>query len=225
MQTNEIKSPRHLHQPFSLMNASPPSPAQVIQALTAGNARFREARSIHPHATAARLHELPQGQHPHAAVLSCSDSRVAVELLFDSGFGDLFVIRNAGNTCTPGSLASVEYAVEALNVPLVLVMGHSGCGAVGAACTPGHHLTPSLIEHVGHIHKDLEQAGLQFNDAADRNRAYGLNAELAARELIRSSALIQERLQQGQLEVHAACFELESLEVRWLGPQSVAASD
>lgn len=204
------------------MNASPPNAAQVIEELRAGNARFREARSIHPHATAARLHDLPQGQHPNAAVLSCSDSRVPVELLFDSGFGDLFVIRNAGNTCTAGSLASVEYAVEALNVPLLLVMGHSGCGAVGAACTPSHQLTPSLMSYVGHIHRDLERAGLRFDEASDRERACGLNAQLAAQELIRASDLLQERLQQGLIEVHAACFELESLEVRWLGPQGVA---
>lgn len=204
------------------MNASPPNAAQVIEELRAGNARFREAHSIHPHATAARLHDLPQGQHPNAAVLSCSDSRVPVELLFDSGFGDLFVIRNAGNTCTAGSLASVEYAVEALNVPLLLVMGHSGCGAVGAACTPSHQLTPSLMSYVGHIHRDLERAGLRFDDASDRERACGLNAQLAARELIRASELLQERLKQGQLEVHAACFELENLEVRWLGPLGVA---
>lgn len=203
-------------------NASRPNAAEVIQELSNGNARFREGHSIHPHATAARLHDLPQGQHPNAAVLSCSDSRVPVELLFDSGFGDLFVIRNAGNTCTAGSLASVEYAVEALNVPLVLVMGHSGCGAVGAACTPSHQLTPSLMEHVGHIHRDLEQAGLCFSDAAERQRAYGLNAELAAQELIRSSELMQQRLQQGELQVHAACFELENLEVKWLGPQRLA---
>lgn len=112
------------------------TPAEVIQALQEGNERFRQARSIHPHASQARLHELEAGQTPQAAVLTCSDSRVAVELLFDSGFGDLFVIRNAGNASTPGSLASVEYAVEALNVPVVVVMSHAGCGAVGAACSP-----------------------------------------------------------------------------------------
>lgn len=204
------------------MNTSPSNAAQIIQKLKAGNERFRKAHSIHPHATAARLHELPQGQHPDAAVLSCSDSRVAVELLFDSGFGDLFVVRNAGNTCTAGSLASVEYAVEALNVPLVVVMGHTGCGAVGAACTPAHQLTPSLMSLVGHIHNGLDQAGLQFDDAADCCRAYDLNAQLAAHELVRSSDLIQERLKQGQLEVHAACFELQTLAVKWLGPQGAA---
>lgn len=72
---------------------SPATPSEVIQALQQGNERFREARSIHPHASQARLHELEAGQTPHAAVLTCSDSRVAVELLFDSGFGDLKEVR------------------------------------------------------------------------------------------------------------------------------------
>ena len=195
------------------------SAAQVIRALQAGNERFRQARSIHPHATEARLHDLESGQAPQAAVLSCSDSRVAVELLFDSGFGDLFVIRNAGNSSTAGTLASVEYAVNELQVPLVVVMSHSGCGAVGAACAPEHLLTPTLLDHVGHIRQGLERGGLSFTPSVDLARAYDLHARMTARELINTSALLQERLRSGQLEVHAACFELRGLEVRWLGAQ------
>lgn len=201
---------------------SNPSPAQVIDALREGNERFRQARSIHPHATEARLHELERGQAPLAAVLSCSDSRVAVELLFDAGFGDLFVIRNAGNASTPGSLASVEYAVQELQVKVVVVMSHSGCGAVGAACVPEHLLTPTLLDHVGHIRQGLQRGGLPFEPAVDLNLAYALHARITARELIDASPLLQERLQSGQLQIHAACFELTTLEVRWLGAQGGA---
>ncbi|MFM8525396.1 MAG: carbonic anhydrase [Cyanobacteriota bacterium] len=198
------------------------SPAQVIRELKQGNERFRQARSIHPHATEARLHELESGQAPQAAVLSCSDSRVAVELLFDSGFGDLFVIRNAGNSSTPGTLASVEYAVKELQVPVVVVMSHSGCGAVGAACAPQHLLTPTLLDHVGHIREGLQRGGLAFAPAVDLERAYDLHARITARELINTSTLLRERLRSGRLEIHAACFELVSLEVRWLGAQDGA---
>ena len=198
------------------------TPAKVIHELKAGHERFRQARSIHPHATEARLHELEQGQAPHAAVLSCSDSRVAVELIFDSGFGDLFVIRNAGNSSTPGSLASVEYAVEALQVPLVLVMSHSGCGAVGAACKPEHLLTPTLMDHVGHIRNGLKGAGLPFEPQVDLTHAYGLHARVTAHELINSSALLRNQIDNGRLEVHAACFELHSLEINWLGAEHEA---
>jgi carbonic anhydrase len=202
-------------------NASP-TPARVISELKAGHQRFRQANSLHPHATQARLHELEHGQAPHAAILTCSDSRVAVELIFDSGFGDLFVIRNAGNSSTPGTLASVEYAVEALQVPLVLVMSHSGCGAVGAACMPEHLLTPSLIDHVGHIRTGLKGAGLPFEPEVDLAHAYGLHAQITARELINSSALLRQQLESGQLEVHAACFELHTLDINWLGAQHAA---
>ena len=195
------------------------SPAQVIQELQAGHQRFRQGQSIHPHATQARLHELEQGQSPHTALLACSDSRVAVELIFDSGFGDLFVMRNAGNSSTPGSLASVEYAVEALQVPLVLVMSHSGCGAVGAACSPEHLLTPTLMQHVGHIRTGLKGAGLAFEPQVDLAEAYNLHAHVTAQELINSSALLRERISSGQLEVHAACFSLHNLTVNWLGAQ------
>lgn len=201
---------------------SPATPAAVIQALQQGNERFREARSIHPHASQARLHELETGQTPQAAVLTCSDSRVAVELLFDSGFGDLFVIRNAGNASTPGSLASVEYAVEALNVPVVVVMSHSGCGAVGAACSPEHLLTPTLMDHVGHIRNGLKAGGLAFIPPVDLSAAYNLHSKITARELINTSALLRERIQSGQLEVHAACFELHTLAVTWLGVETGA---
>ena len=202
--------------------ASAPTPAQVIRELQAGHQRFQQAESVHPHATESRLHELEQGQAPHAAVLACSDSRVAVELIFDSGFGDLFVIRNAGNSSTPGSLASVEYAVEVLQVPVVLVMSHSGCGAVGAACTPQHLLTPTLMDHVGHIRSGLKAGGLTFEPAADLVHAYPLHAEVTARELINSSVLLRERIHNGQLEVHAACFELHDMAINWLGAQRSA---
>ena len=195
------------------------TPSEVIQALQQGNERFREARSIHPHASQARLHEMEAGQMPQAAVLTCSDSRVAVELLFDSGFGDLFVIRNAGNASTPGSLASVEYAVEALNVPVVVVMSHSGCGAVGAACSPEHLLTPTLMDHVGHIRNGLKAAGLALVPPVDLPAAYTIHSQITAQELINTSPLLRERIQGGQLEVHAACFELHTLEVTWLGAQ------
>jgi carbonic anhydrase len=205
--------------PLRVSSTASPTPAQVISELKAGHERFKQANSIHPHASEARLHELEQGQAPYAAVLTCSDSRVAVELIFDSGFGDLFVIRNAGNSATPGTLASVEYAVEALQVPLVLVMSHSGCGAVGAACRPEHLLTPTLMDHVGHIRNGLKGAGLPFEPQVDLTQAYGLHAQITARELINSSALLRQRLSSGQLEVHAACFELHNLGINWLGSQ------
>ncbi|MEH0147173.1 carbonic anhydrase [Corynebacterium sp. Q4381] len=109
------------------------NPQEVWEALLAGNTRFVEGAVTSPHRDPARLNEIVSGQAPVAAVIACSDSRVPVELLFDAGFGDIFVIRTAGGCVDSTVAASVEYAVEGLGVPLVVVLSHESCGAIGAA--------------------------------------------------------------------------------------------
>ncbi|KQB83168.1 carbonic anhydrase [Corynebacterium oculi] len=109
------------------------SPQSVWEALQAGNKRFCAAQEKNPHRDDHRRETLRTGQNPAAVVLACSDSRVPVELIFDVGFGDLFVIRTAGEITDPAVLASLEYAVDGLGVPLIVVMGHESCGAVAAA--------------------------------------------------------------------------------------------
>lgn len=109
----------------------------ALQKLKEGNKRFAQYHMKHPDEYKLRRKELVKGQHPFAAVLSCSDSRVPTEIIFDQGLGDLFVIRNAGNVLDEHILGSIEYAVEHLGVNLVVVMGHESCGAVGAAMKAG----------------------------------------------------------------------------------------
>ena len=111
----------------------PKDAAEAGQRLAAGNKRFVAGESIHPRATKEWRQRLTKQQKPFAAVLGCSDSRVPAELVFDQGFGNLFVIRVAGNVFAPDGLGSLEYAWLHLKVPLVLVLGHEGCGAVAAA--------------------------------------------------------------------------------------------
>ncbi|MDD2837205.1 MAG: carbonic anhydrase, partial [Methanothrix sp.] len=108
------------------------SSEQALQMLMEGNARFVSGNVIHPDQTADRRSELVSGQHPFAIVVGCSDSRVPPEVVFDQGLGDIFVIRTAGQVMDKVTLASIEYAVEHLNVPLILVLGHDSCGAVTA---------------------------------------------------------------------------------------------
>ena len=184
-----------------------------LEQLDAGHQRFLKGQSEHPHATSERLKHLVQGQHPIAAILSCADSRVPVELLFDAGFGDLFVVRNAGNTCTSATIASLEYGIQALGVPLVLVMGHEGCGAVTAACQPHGTLTPELHELVLTIRQGLEEATV----SADLPSAFRQNPIQSARHLVRGSALIRERIASGQLLGEAAYYTLCRGEIEWLG--------
>ncbi|MEU3750028.1 MULTISPECIES: carbonic anhydrase [Streptomyces] len=109
------------------------SPTVAFDALLAGNRRFVEGRPAHPNQDAARRTELAPGQDPFAVILGCSDSRLAAEIIFDQGLGDLFVVRTAGHVVGPEVLGSVEYATTVLGARLVVVLGHDSCGAVAAA--------------------------------------------------------------------------------------------
>ena len=121
-----------------------------LQALKEGNARFVSGKSSRKENYSTDREQLADGQHPFAVVLCCSDSRVAPEILFDQGLGDLFVIRNAGNVVDEDVLGSIEYAVEHLHSKLVVVLGHSSCGAVTATCQggdlPGHVM--AIVERI-----------------------------------------------------------------------------
>ncbi|MGI9591456.1 MAG: carbonic anhydrase [Myxococcota bacterium] len=114
-------------------DAMPKDGNEALQWLLEGNARFAEDRTQHLHEGLRRRAQLVEGQHPAAVVLGCADSRVPPELVFDAGLGDLFVVRVAGNLADDDEAGSIEYAVDHLDVPLVLVLGHEGCGAVTAA--------------------------------------------------------------------------------------------
>jgi carbonic anhydrase len=103
-----------------------------IEKLIAGNKRFLEEKTIHPHQNKKSVLENQNEQHPFAVIVTCSDSRVAPEILFDQGIGDLFVIRNAGNLISDIDMGSIEYAVEHLDVKLIVVLGHTECGAIKA---------------------------------------------------------------------------------------------
>lgn len=116
--------------------AKGPTPDQALHRLIEGNARFTAGKAGHPNQDTARRAALASGQTPFAAIVGCSDSRVSPELVFDQGLGDLFVVRVAGNVVDADVAGSVEYAVEHLHTPLVLVLGHQKCGAVIAALLP-----------------------------------------------------------------------------------------
>lgn len=108
-------------------------PDAALQKLMAGNQRFVKHQAQYPDQTPARLREVAQAQHPFASILSCADSRVPAEIVFDQGIGDIFDVRIAGNIAIPEAIGSIEYAVTLLNTPLLMVLGHERCGAVTAA--------------------------------------------------------------------------------------------
>ncbi|MGW7043233.1 carbonic anhydrase [Streptomyces avermitilis] len=111
------------------------TPADAFESLLAGNERFVAGVPVHPNQDAARRAETAPGQRPFAVLFGCSDSRLAAEIIFDQGLGDLFVVRTAGHVAGPEVLGSIEYGVSVLDCPLVVVLGHDSCGAVAAART------------------------------------------------------------------------------------------
>src|SRR5262245_65673451 len=109
------------------------TPAEALAELLAGNHRFVTGERIHPHQDAERRAAVASAQRPFAVVFGCSDSRMAAEIIFDRGLGDLFVVRSAGHIVGAEVLASIEYGVTVLGAPLVVVLGHDSCGAIAAA--------------------------------------------------------------------------------------------
>lgn len=125
---------------FAQVNAE-----QALNLLKEGNKRFVEGKSIRPHQTMDRIKELSTGQKPYAIIVGCSDSRVPSEIVFDQGLGDLFIVRTAGQVSSFASWGSIEFANAVLGAKLIVVMGHTKCGAVAAACkvpeVPGQIVT------------------------------------------------------------------------------------
>ncbi|MCT0223801.1 carbonic anhydrase [Synechococcus sp. CS-1328] len=152
---------------------------------------------------------LAKGQKPWAAILSCADSRVPTEILFHRGPGELFNVRCAGNTAFSDGVASLEYAVEVLGVPLILVMGHSGCGAVEAAMDPNASLTPLLTDLVKPIRASLVPG--EPLPAAIRT-----NARYATQAMLRKSELLAGAKAAGRVRVQAAYFDIGSGQVSLL---------
>ncbi len=128
----------------------PTTPAKAWQEMVEGNERFVAGKPRHPRQDVERRSKLVQ-QFPHAALFGCSDSRLAAEIIFDKGLGDLFVIRNAGQIISDSVLGSIEYAVEILHVPLIVVLGHDECGAVAAAIQLDQPEAPALPPHIHNL--------------------------------------------------------------------------
>lgn len=190
-----------------------PSADAVLRELKAGNDHHVAKRYQHPNQTADRQRELASGQHPHATVLSCADSRVAPEIIFDQGLGDLFDVRVAGNVAGEPELASIEYAAAHLHCPLVVVVGHQKCGAVTAATeqgTPEGHL-PALVAL---IRPAVESARGQGGDLIEN--AVRINVENVVRQLRTSTPVLEEFVKQGTLSVVGAVYSLDTGKVAWL---------
>ena len=192
---------------------SQPTAVAVLSELKAGNHRHQSHQYAHPHQSAARQHELVKGQSPHAVILACADSRVAPEIIFDRGLGDLFVVRVAGNIATDAEIASIEYAAEHLHTPLVVVMGHEYCGAVGAAIQGGEaagHL-PTLV----HAIQPAVDAARKLHGDLTANTVR-LNVEMVVRQLRSSKPVLAHLVAENKLRIVGAVYSLDTGAVEWL---------
>jgi carbonic anhydrase len=188
-------------------------PDEALTRLVEGNRRFVVGTATHPHQSVERRTQLAQGQHPIAIVLTCSDSRVAPELYFDQGLGDLFVIRNAGNVVDDHVLGSIEYAVEHLHVSLIVVVGHEKCGAVAAAVSGGH-----VPGHIGSIIELIAPAvAISKNQPGDKtDNAVRANARLSSAGVAKAAPILDAATHSGKVKVVAARYDLASGKVEIL---------
>ena len=186
---------------------------EALKRLTEGNKRYVVGKFIRPHQTSVRRAELIDGQHPFAIVLGCSDSRIPVEIVFDQGVGDLFVIRNAGNIVDDVALGSIEYAAAHLHVSLALVMGHGGCGAVTAAASGGD-LEGHLPAIAAAIRPAVDKAKTQQGDLV--NNAARANAVRGAELLKASKPVLSELVRSGKLMIAPAFYDIKSGKVEFI---------
>jgi carbonic anhydrase len=198
--------------PGLLAEEAIPTPTAALQKLKEGNARFVADKPQAKHVGAKTRTELAKGQHPFAIVLTCADSRVSPELIFDQGLGDLFVLRVAGNIADPNMIGSIEYALGNLKSPLIVVMGHEKCGAIEAALSdekPEGNLG-KLIKEV-HVGKDLPRDKEEALPAAVK-----ANTLYQARQLVKNSTMLKDFAASKRIRIVSAIYSLKTGEVAWL---------
>jgi len=193
-----------------------PTPARVWEEMRLGNARFVAGEPNHPRQDVERRHELQVAQKPRAVLFGCSDSRLAAEIIFDQGLGDLFVIRNAGQVVSDSAIGSIEYAVAALDVSLIVVLAHDQCGAVRAAIDSTAIDSPEQPPHIWRLISRIVPAVRRVLRAEPGATAETLDAEKVGAEhlrntvddLLASSRLIADAVADGRLGIVGANYRL-----------------
>lgn len=182
---------------------------EALERLRAGNARFAAGAPRARAAGPALLRELAEGQRPFATILGCSDSRVPAEIVFDQDVGDLFVIRVAGNVAAPTQVGSIEFAAEALGVPLVVVLGHTGCGAVLATLEQPEVPSPNLRSITERIRPAIGSVGDAPGDGL-ADRAVEANVRATVAELTSTSEILRRLADTDDLLITGAVYSLST---------------
>ena len=190
------------------------APAEAISKLKEGNGRYTSGNLQHPGQTTERRTELAKTQHPFAAIVSCSDSRVPPEIVFDQGLGDLFVVRVAGNVINDEGLGSIEYTVDHLGTRLILVLGHQSCGAVKAARetiaakgkAPGH--IESLVTAI--------KPAVETTAKDDLETTVKANVKNVVKALRSSTPILKAQVDSGEIQVIGGYYSLDTGAVTFL---------
>ena len=202
--SNTVETPQTTQTPQTIL--TPLTPQQAIQRLLDGNARYVSQTKLNPNCSLERIAHTAPHQEPFAAVVGCSDSRVPVELIFDCGIGDIFVIRTAGNNVGNDSvLGSVEYAVDHLGVKVLMVLGHESCGGVTSAISgDGHHGAIGNLLH--QIQNDIPEftGKVSSLDEAIRTHTHVQVADLLA------NPIVAKKVKEGKLSVVAAHYDIDN---------------
>jgi carbonic anhydrase len=206
-QLGRAADPAHSDQPMI-------SPTEAISKLKEGNGRYTSGSLQHPGRTAERRTELAKTQHPFATIISCSDSRVPPEIVFDQGLGDLFIVRVAGNVINDEGLGSVEYSVDHLGTRLILVLGHQSCGAVQAARetiaakgkAPGH--IQSLVTAI--------KPAVETTAKDDLDTTIKANVKNVVQALRSSTPILKAEVDSGKIQVVGGYYSLDTGTVTFL---------
>lgn len=202
------------------LSARPNLADHALRMLQEGNDRFMAGKCNHPNTDVFRIADTGgNGQHPFAVVVTCADSRVPVERLFDRGVGDLFVIRVAGNICDPNEAGSIEYACEHLGSQLVVVMGHSKCGAVTAAISGGDagKNINSLLDNIAPAVQSVRAAHAALAPADLVDAVVHENVWQSIEDMYRSSESMRELVSSGAVKVVGAVYDIQTGRVDWMG--------
>jgi len=200
------------------VNSNPVAAAEALRMLRAGNARFVDGdRSIDTYLGHTRLDQHLEGQSPYAIILGCSDSRVPIEIIFDVGIGDLFVIRVAGNIVAPSLIGSIELAAETFGTRLVVVMGHTGCGAVDLTLQTLRNPDEKNSLHVNAIVEQIraavegllnDETSADYDDLMDK--AVRANVRASADQLRSGSGTLERLISEDGLTIIGAEYSLET---------------
>lgn len=203
-----------------VVETSPSKAVESLEILKEGNKRFLSGVSTHERQDPERIKDLIKGQHPKCIIVSCSDSRVPPEILFDQGLGDIFSIHTAGNVMSDYEEGSIEYAVEHLHTPLVIVMGHQGCGAIQALLDHADDLDGEAADHVSKIIQKLkseeEEQEVLKTAGKNSNLAVVANVMNGVKQLRNSEPHLKEAYHKGEINIVGAVYHIESGEVEFL---------